>query len=65
MYKEEKTNLKTFLVFIDVHSLSDKQVIDEAETEFYDLVVSSGAEIVGKRSHKQSRPSISHFINKG
>jgi GTP-binding protein HflX len=65
MYKEEKTNLKTFLVFIDVHSLSDKQVIDEAETEFYDLVVSSGAEIVGKSAHKQSRPSISHFINKG
>ena len=48
MYKEEKTNLKTFLVFIDVHSLSDKQIIDEAETEFYDLVISSGAEIVGK-----------------
>ena len=48
MYREEKTNLKTFLVFIDVHSLSDKQIIDEAETEFYDLVISSGAEIVGK-----------------
>ena len=47
MYKEEKTNLKTFLVFIDVHSLSDKQIIDEAEAEFHDLVISSGAEIVG------------------
>ena len=65
MYKEEKINLKTFLVFIDVHSLSNKQTIDEAEAEFYDLVLSSGAEIIGKSSHKQSRPSISHFINKG
>lgn len=65
MFKEEKTNLKTYLVFIDVHSLKDKQLIDDAEREFYDLVLSSGAKIVGKSSHKQSKPSIGHFINKG
>ena len=65
MFKEEKVNTKTFLVFIDVHSLREKQLIDDAEREFFDLVQSSGAEIVGTTSHKQSRPSISHFINKG
>ena len=65
MFKEEKANTKTFLVFIDVHSLREKQLIDDAEREFFDLVQSSGAEIVGTTSHKQSRPSISHFINKG
>ena len=65
MFKEEKVNTKTFLVFIDVHSLREKQLIDDAEREFFDLTQSSGAEIVGTTSHKQSRPSISHFINKG
>ena len=65
MFKEEKANTKTFLVFIDVHSLREKQLIDDAEREFFDLVQSSGAEIIGTTSHKQSRPSISHFINKG
>lgn len=65
MFKEEKANAKTFLVFIDVHSLKEKQLIDDAEREFFDLVESSGADIVGTTSHKQSKPSISHFINKG
>ena len=33
MFKEEKANAKTFLVFIDVYSLKEKQLIDDAERE--------------------------------
>ena len=46
-------------------SLRTGEELDNIHGEFYDLVNSAGAEIVGKTSSKQKNPSISHFINKG
>ena len=65
MIVEQKQISKTFLVFLDVESLRTGEELDDIYGEFYDLVNSAGAEIVGKTSSRQKNPSISHFINKG
>ena len=65
MIVEQKQISKTLLVFLDVESLRTGEELDDIYGEFYDLVNSAGAEIVGKTSSRQKNPSISHFINKG
>lgn len=65
MIVEQKQISKTLLVFLDIESLRTGEELDNIYGEFYDLVNSAGAEIVGKTSSKQKNPSISHFINKG
>ena len=65
MTVEQKQISKTLLVFLDVESLRTGEELDDIYGEFYDLVNSAGAEIVGKTSSRQKNPSISHFINKG
>ena len=65
MIIEQKQISKTLLVFLDVESLRTGEELDDIYGEFYDLVNSAGAEIVGKTSSRQKNPSISHFINKG
>ena len=65
MIVEQKQISKTLLVFLDIESLRTGEELDDIYGEFYDLVNSAGAEIVGKTSSRQKNPSISHFINKG
>ena len=65
MIVEQKQISKTLLVFLDIESLRTGEELDNIYGEFYDLVSSAGAEIVGKTSSRQKNPSISHFINKG
>lgn len=65
MIVEQKQISKTLLVFLDIESLRTSEELDDIYGEFYDLVNSAGAEIVGKTSSRQKNPSISHFINKG
>ena len=65
MIVEQKQISKTLLVFLDIESLRTGEELDNIYGEFYDLVNSAGAEIVGKTSSRQKNPSISHFINKG
>lgn len=65
MIVEQKQISKTLLVFLDIESLRTGDELDNIYEEFYDLVNSAGAEIVGKTSSRQKNPSISHFINKG
>ena len=65
MIVEQKQISKTLLVFLDIESLRTGEELDNIYEEFYDLVNSAGAEIVGKTSSRQKNPSISHFINKG
>ena len=65
MIVEQKQISKTLLVFLDIESLRTGEELVNIYGEFYDLVNSAGAEIVGKTSSKQKNPSISHFINKG
>ena len=62
----EKTQIpKTLIIFLDIESLRTGQELENIYEEFYDLVKSAGATIVGESSSKQRAPSISHFINKG
>ena len=47
MIVEQKQISKTLLVFLDVESLRTGEELDDIYGEFYDLVNSAGAEIVG------------------
>jgi GTP-binding protein HflX len=56
---------KTLIIFLEIESLKTGDELENIFEEFNELVNSAGAEIVGKSISKQSKPSISHFINKG
>ena len=56
---------KTLIIFLDIESLRTGQELENIFEEFRELVISAGADIVGKSLSKQRAPSISHFINKG
>ena len=56
---------KTLIIFLDIESLRTGQELENIFEEFRELVISAGADIVGKSLSKQRVPSISHFINKG
>ena len=56
---------KTLIIFLDIESLKTGDELENIFEEFNELVNSAGAEIVEKSISKQSKPSISHFINKG
>ena len=62
----EQTQIsKTLIIFLQVESLKTGYELENDYEEFRELVNSAGAEIVDKSFSKQSKPSISHFINKG
>ena len=62
----EQTQIsKTLIIFLEVESLKTGHELENDFEEFQELVNSAGAEIVDKSYSKQSKPSISHFINKG
>ena len=62
----EQTQIsKTLIIFLEVQSLKTGHELENDFEEFQELVNSAGAEIVDKIYSKQSKPSISHFINKG
>jgi GTP-binding protein HflX len=62
----EQTQIsKTLIIFLEVESLKTGHELEHDFEEFKELVDSAGAEIVDKSYSKQSKPSISHFINKG
>ena len=62
----EQTQIsKTLIIFLEVESLKTGYELENDFEEFQELVNSAGAEIVDKSYSKQSKPSISHFINKG
>ena len=62
----EQTQIsKTLIIFLQVESLKTGHELENDYEEFRELVNSAGAEIVDKSFSKQSKPSISHFINKG
>ena len=62
----EQTQIsKTLIIFLEVESLKTGHELENDFEEFQELVNSAGAEIVNKSYSKQSKPSISHFINKG
>ncbi len=62
----EQTQIsKTLIIFLEVESLKTGHELENDFEEFNELVNSAGAEIVDKSYSKQSKPSISHFINKG
>jgi GTP-binding protein HflX len=65
MIIEQTPISKTLLVFLEVESLKTGHELENDFEEFQELVNSAGAEIVDKSLSKQSKPSISHFINKG
>jgi len=56
---------KTLIIFLEIESLKTGDELENIFDEFNELVNSAGAEIVEKSISKQSKPSISHFINKG
>ena len=56
---------KTLIIFLEIESLKTGDELENIFEEFNELVNSAGAEIVEKSISKQSKPSISHFINKG
>ena len=56
---------KTLIIFLEIDSLKTGDELENIFEEFNELVNSAGAEIVGKSVSKQTKPSISHFINKG
>jgi GTP-binding protein HflX len=62
----EQTQIsKTLIIFLEVESLKTGHELENDFEEFQELVNSAGAEIVDQSYSKQSKPSISHFINKG
>ena len=62
----EQTQIsKTLIIFLQVESLKTGHELENDYEEFCELVNSAGTEIVDKSFSKQSKPSISHFINKG
>jgi GTP-binding protein HflX len=62
----EQTQIsKTLIIFLEVESLKTGHELENDFEEFQELVNSAGAKIVDKSCSKQSKPSISHFINKG
>ena len=62
----EQTQIsKTLIIFLQVESLKTGHELENDYEEFRELVNSAGAEIVDKSFSKQTKPSISHFINKG
>ena len=65
MIIEQTPISKTLIVFLEVESLKTGHELENDFEEFQELVNSAGAEIVDKSYSKQSKPSISHFINKG
>lgn len=56
---------KTLIIFLEIDSLKTGDELENMFKEFNELVNSAGAEIVEKSISKQTKPSISHFINKG
>src|SRR5210317_1046273 len=62
----EQTQIsKTLIIFLEVESLKTGHELENDFEEFQELVNSAGAEIVDQSYSKQSKLSISHFINKG
>ncbi|MDB4244550.1 GTPase HflX [Gammaproteobacteria bacterium] len=65
MIVEKKLIPKTLIIFLDIESLRTGDELENIYEEFYELVISAGAEIVEKSISKQKTPSVSHFIGKG
>ena len=65
MIVEKKLIPKTLIIFLDIESLRTGDELENIYEEFYELVISAGAEIVEKSISKQKAPSVSHFIGKG
>lgn len=65
MIVEKKLIPKTLIIFLDIESLRTGDELENIYEEFYELVISAGAEIVEKSISKQKAPSVSHFIRKG
>ena len=65
MIVEKKLIPKTLIIFLDIESLRTGDELENIYEEFYELVISAGAEIVEKSISKQKTPSVSHFIGAG
>ena len=65
MIVEKKLIPKTLIIFLDIESLRTGDELENIYEEFYELVISAGAEIVEKSISKQKLPPLVTLLAKG